>query len=137
MSTRLALVMHQPLGSAFRDCAQHILGRVPDLHVFDIQPDAPPQEQIDQMLDWVHSCPTSQPILLLCDLYGATPFNIAAQVLRQSLEEGYIMHLLTGTNACMVLKALTEQQEDPESLSERVRQGALRGIVNADFPPDC
>jgi PTS system ascorbate-specific IIA component len=32
----------------------------------------------------------------------------------------------------MVLKALTEQQENPDKLSESVRQGALRGIVNAD-----
>ncbi|WP_322994820.1 PTS sugar transporter subunit IIA [Castellaniella sp.] len=137
MNTRLALIMHQPLGSAFRDCAQHVLGRVPDLQVFDIEPDAPPQEQTDRVLGWVRGGPVDQPILMLCDLYGATPFNIAAQVLRQSLDEGYIIHLLTGTNACMVLKALTEQQECPESLSERVRQGALRGIVNADPPPDC
>jgi PTS system ascorbate-specific IIA component len=37
----------------------------------------------------------------------------------------------------MVLKALTDQQENPESFSERVRQGALRGIVNAEPPYDC
>lgn len=139
MKTRLALVMHQPLGSAFRDCAQHILGRVPDLQVFDIEPDAPPQAQTDRVLDWVRHGSISEPILMLCDLYGATPFNIAAQALRQSLEEGYMIHLLTGTNACMVLKALTEQQENPDSLSERVRQGALRGIVSAEPEPpsDC
>ncbi|WP_298015886.1 PTS sugar transporter subunit IIA [uncultured Castellaniella sp.] len=137
MKTRLALVMHQPLGSAFSACAQHVLGRVPDLQVFDIMPDAPPREQTGRVLDWVHQGRIEEPILILCDLYGATPFNIAAQALRQALEEGYIIHLLTGTNACMVLKALTDQQENPESLSERVRQGALRGIVNADPPPDC
>lgn len=137
MRTRLALVMHQPLGSAFQSCAQHILGRVPDLQVFDIQPDSPPDQHIERLLIWIRSGDVSQPILLLCDLYGATPFNIAAQALRQALEEGYIIHLLTGTNACMVLKALTDQQDNPESLSERVRQGALRGIVNADPPPDC
>ncbi|MFT0531644.1 PTS sugar transporter subunit IIA [Castellaniella hirudinis] len=137
MKTRLALVMHQPLGSAFRDCAQHVLGRVPDLQVFDIEPDAPPPQQTERILAWVREGSADQPILMLCDLYGATPFNIAAQVLRQSLGEGYMIHLLTGTNACMVLKALTEQQENPESLSERVRQGALRGIVNADPPLDC
>ena len=53
MKTRLALVMHQPLGSAFTACAQHVLGRVPDLQVFDIAPDAPPQEQTDRGLAWV------------------------------------------------------------------------------------
>ncbi|CAM5793193.1 PTS sugar transporter subunit IIA [Castellaniella caeni] len=136
-TTRLALVMHEPLGAAFQECARHVLGRTPDLQVFDVVPDASPAGETERILNWVRQGHPDEPILMLCDLYGATPFNIAAQALRQGLEEGYVIHLLTGTNACMVLKALTDQQENPDSLSERVRQGALRGIVNADPPPDC
>ena len=134
MTTRIALVMHEPLGAAFKACARHVLGQVPDLEVFDIAPDAAPDTQTDHILDWMRARGVREPVLILCDLYGATPFNIAAQALRQALEEGFVVHLLTGTNACMVLKALTEQQENPESFSERVRQGALRGIVNAEPP---
>ena len=105
--------------------------------VFDIAPDADPPAQTARILDWMRARGPAEPVLILCDLYGATPFNIAAQALRRALEEGYVAHLLTGTNACMVLKALTDQQENPESLGERVRQGALRGIVNAEPPCDC
>ena len=137
MSTRIALVMHDPLGAAFQACARHVLGRVPDLTVFDIEPDADPPIQTGRILDWMRARGPGEPVLILCDLYGATPFNIAAQAQRQALEDGYMVHLLTGTNACMVLKALTDQQESPESFSERVRQGALRGIVNAEPPYDC
>ncbi|GAA0773787.1 PTS sugar transporter subunit IIA [Castellaniella ginsengisoli] len=137
MSTRIALVMHDPLGAAFQACAQHVLGRRPDLTVFDIVPDADPADQAARILDWVRADGAQEPVLMLCDLYGATPFNIAVQARRQALEDGYMVHLLTGTNACMVLKALTDQQENPESFSERVRQGALRGIVNAEPPCDC
>lgn len=137
MSTRIALVMHDPLGSAFQACARHVLGREPDLAVFDIAPDADPPVQTGRILDWVHMRGSDEPILVLCDLYGATPFNIAVEAQRQAQEDGHIVHLLTGTNACMVLKALTDQQGNPESLSERVRQGALRGIVNTEPPCDC
>lgn len=137
MSTRIALVMHDPLGAAFQACARHVLGRMPDLKVFDIVPDADPPAQTARILDWMRAHGSGEPVLILCDLYGATPFNIAVQAQRQALEDGYVVHLLTGTNACMVLKALTDQQENPESLSERVRQGALRGIVNAEPPCDC
>jgi len=136
-ATRLALVMHEPLGAAFSACAEHVLGRVPDLQVFDVSPDAEPQEQADRILAWLHAEGPDKPVLILCDLYGATPFNVAQQVQRQALDEGYSVHMLTGTNACMVLKALTDQQENPDSLSERVRQGALRGIVNTSPPDDC
>lgn len=135
--TRIALVMHKPLGAAFDSCAAHILGRAPDLKVFDIEPDADPDTESGLVLRWLQEAGQDRPALILCDLYGATPFNIAVAAQRRALEEGYIVHLLTGTNACMVLKALTEQQENPDSLSERVRQGALRGIVNAEPPPEC
>src|SRR5690606_19043205 len=128
--------MHDPLGAAFQACARHVLGRAPDLTVFDIAPDADPDVQVARILDWMQADDAGKPILVLCDLYGATPFNVAARAQRQALEDGRVVHLLTGTNVCMVLKALTDQQENPESLSERVRQGALRGIVNAE-PPCC
>ncbi|HUH39932.1 MAG TPA: hypothetical protein VL024_03575, partial [Castellaniella sp.] len=82
---------------------------------------------------WIrHIGNPDDPVLVLSDLYGATPFNIATEALRQASALGLPSHLLTGTNLCMVLKALTDQQENPETFSERVRQGAVRGIVNAD-----
>ncbi|HEX2517939.1 MAG TPA: PTS sugar transporter subunit IIA [Castellaniella sp.] len=136
-ATRIALIMHKPLGAAFEACAAHILGREPDLQVFDVEPDADPEPESERVLAWLRAGGVETPVLILCDLYGATPFNIAATAQRRALDEGYIVHLLTGTNACMVLKALTDQQENPDSLSERVRQGALRGIVNAEPPPEC
>jgi PTS system ascorbate-specific IIA component len=135
-TTRIALIMHKPLGAAFDACAAHVLGRNPDLQVFDIEPDAEPARESDRVLQWLRAAGQETPALILCDLYGATPFNIAVAAQRQALDEGYIVHVLTGTNACMVLKALTDQQENPDSLSERVREGALRGIVNAE-PPEC
>ena len=137
MSTRIALIMHDPLGSAFEACARHVLGRKPDLTVFDVAPDADPDEQAARIGDWMRTDDASVPVLILCDLYGATPVNIAVRARDQALEAGRAVHLLTGTNACMVLKALTDQQENPESFSERVRQGALRGIVNAEPPCSC
>lgn len=130
--SRIVLVMHEPLGAAFAACAQHVLGRSPDLVVFDVAPDAQPELEVERLLDQILGEHPAQSVLILCDLYGATPFNIAAEALRQATDRGVVGHMLTGTNACMVLKALTAQQDNPEALSESVRLGALRGIVNAD-----
>lgn len=132
MATRIALVMHSPLGAAFRDCAAHILGQVPDLHVFDVTPESDPQKERHRLLSWIQSGSHTQPVLLLCDLYGATPFNIAAQARQEAMEQGHMVHLLTGTNACMVLKALTDRSKDAASLSAGLLQGAVRGIVDAE-----
>ncbi|MDN5841835.1 MAG: PTS sugar transporter subunit IIA [Alcaligenaceae bacterium] len=130
--TRIALVMHEPLGAAFAACAEHVLGKAPDLIVFDVGPDAKPEAEAERLLEAMRAGGSTEPVLILCDLYGATPFNIATEALHLAAEHGILSHLITGTNACMVLKALTERQDNPEALTESVRLGALRGIVNAD-----
>jgi len=127
---RIALVMHAPLGSAFSVCAHHILGQKPQLKVFDVAPDALPDESVEELAQWLLGSP-QETTLILCDIFGATPFNVAKRALRIATQQGVTGHLLTGTNLCMVLKALTDQQKNPEQLSENVRLGALKGIIDA------
>lgn len=127
---RIILVMHEPLGRAFAECAAHVLGREPQLTVFDVVPDENPEvaaRRLTRMLA-EHS---EGAILVLSDIFGATPFNIARKALAQAAEQGVQGHLVTGTNLCMVLKALTDNQDDPEKFSETIRRAAVRGIVDA------
>jgi PTS system ascorbate-specific IIA component len=131
---RIVLVMHAPLGTAFSVCAEHVLGHKSDLRVFDIQPDDPPDRIVPQLADLLTD-PLADGTLILCDIFGATPFNIASQALKSATERGATGHLITGTNLCMVLKALTDQQKNPDKLSENVRLGALKGIIDADHKP--
>lgn len=127
---RIVLVMHQPLASAFADCARHVLGREPELDIVDVPADACPDQQAGVLLSLLQARP-SEAVLILCDIFGATPFNIANRVRKQFMQQGGHVQLITGTNLCMVLKALTDKDDDPDRLSELVRQGALRGVVNA------
>lgn len=128
---RIVLVMHAPLATAFSECARHVLGRPPELLVFDVRPEDTPDELVPRLARLLAEA-RSQGVLILCDIYGATPFNIASRALRQETEQGGRGQLLTGTNLCMVLKALTEKQKMPDQLSEIVRLGAMKGIINTD-----
>lgn len=128
---RIVLVMHAPLGAAFSACAEHVLGKKPNLTVFDIQPGDQPDLVVPSVLRQLAGMP-DEGTLILCDIYGATPFNIASSALKLMTEKGMVAHLITGTNLCMVLKALTDQQENPDKLSENVRLGAMKGIVDVD-----
>ena len=128
--------MHEPLGSSFAECAEHVLGHKADLTVFDVAPDCDPDAQTERLADMLRQAP-DEASLVLCDIFGATPFNIAKRAIKLATEEGFSAHLITGTNLCMVLKALTEQQDNPEQLSKNVQLGALRGIVNADTECKC
>jgi len=140
MAAHITLVMHAPLGTAFAACARHVLGHTATLSVVDVATDAAPEPMVIQLCQAWLRLPTEDELLVLSDIYGATPFNIAVQALRTIKAEGRVAHLITGTNLCMVLKALTEAQQHPQRFAERVRLGALRGIVNADgacIPEPC
>lgn len=126
----IVLVMHEPLGRAFAECAAHVLGLAPQLTVFDVVADENP-EVAAQRLTRIFVNHGSGATLVLSDIFGATPFNIARKALAQAAHEGAQGHLVTGTNLCMVLKALTANHDDPEKFSETIRQAAVRGIVDA------
>src|SRR3546814_16160305 len=49
--TRIVLVMHEPLGSSFAECAEHVLGHEANLIVFDVAPDCDPEAQVDRLAD--------------------------------------------------------------------------------------
>jgi len=132
VAAHVVLVMHAPLGTAFAACARHVLGHVANLHVVDVAADAPPGAAAATLSEAWLRLPAQDELLVLCDIYGATPFNIAVQALRDVKAQGRAAHLITGTNLCMVLKALTEAAQHPKRFAERVRLGALRGIVDAD-----
>ena len=127
---QIVLVMHEPLGRAFAECAAHVLGRDPRLAVFDVIADENP-EAVSSRLTRTLVEHSEGEVLILSDIFGATPFNIARKSLGEAAQKGIEGHLVTGTNLCMVLKALTANQEDPERLSETLRQAAVRGIVDA------
>ena len=127
---RIVLVMHEPLGRAFAQCAGHVLGREAQLVVFDVVADEDPEAASDRLTDLLNR-PAQGATLLLSDIFGATPFNIARKALARAAERGIQGHLVTGTNLCMVLKALTANHDDPEKFSETIRQAAVRGIVDA------
>lgn len=131
--TRIALVMHEPLGQAFASCAAHVFGGEPELYVFDVPADADPDERVQALVDTLMAGPANtEPVLMLCDIFGATPFNIANRARKLVAERGVNVHLIAGSNLCMVLKALAERQDNPDQLAEEVRVGALRGVVDAD-----
>lgn len=128
----VVLVMHEPLAAAFAHCVEHVLGEPQSrLHVVDIPADVDvdlASERLAKLLVDL-GAPGS---LVLCDLYGATPFNVAQKAIARIQTPAAHTSLLSGANLYMVLKALTDPAKDPEALRVSVRRRVLRGIVGVD-----
>jgi PTS system ascorbate-specific IIA component len=118
------LVSHGAFGESLIHCASHVLGRRP-LYVRQLgvtvhdDPDAilPAAEDHIRFLD------QGQGVLVMTDIYGATPSNIAARLLKPGRVEG-----ITGVNLPMLIRALTYRDEPLESVVEKALSGGTAGM---------
>lgn len=125
----VVLVTHAPLGQALRLCAQHVLNTKPELLVADILPTDLPEPWIQKLVQDLRQS-TKPYVLLLCDLYGSTPYHIATGVQRQLTIKGQHVHLLSGVNVCMVVKALSDTSASIEEVVQNTLYANQRGVVH-------
>ena len=124
MSTRIFLIAHTPLASALRDCAMHVF---PDcaqhVLVLDVQPDATPEDSLDQARQLLGGQEQGA-LLVLTDVFGATPSNIAQRVV-----EGRQARLVTGVNLPMLLRCVCYRSEALDALVQRAVLGGTQGVM--------
>ena len=120
----ILIVAHAPLAHALRECALHVF---PDcasaLAAVDVQPNLPPEESAASVRQALVQLGTAQ-ALVLTDLFGATPCNVARTVV-----DGVNQRLLAGVNLPMLLRALTYRGEAFDVLIERAVAGGTQGIM--------
>ena len=119
----ILIIAHAPLASALKACALHVF---PDsdasVSALDVPPNMPPAESTAQAR--VMLAQHGQDTLLLTDVFGATPSNIAKQ-----LTDGVTTRLLTGVNLPMLLRAVTYRHEALDVLVQRALAGGSQGVM--------
>ncbi|MEQ1660260.1 MAG: PTS fructose transporter subunit IIA [Hylemonella sp.] len=124
MNNGIVIIAHAPLASALRQCVAHVFpDRLGGVVAVDVLPDEPVAQSVAQARQAVG--PLGQvPLLLLTDVLGATPCNVARQLL-----EGRQARLLAGVNLPMLLRAVTYQHEPLDELLARALQGGTQGVL--------
>jgi PTS system ascorbate-specific IIA component len=120
------IVAHQPLASALVECARHVYGDAPlQCAALDVAADESPAETLVAARALCASVDSGSGVLVLADLFGATPANVAAQLVRAGRVEA-----LTGVNLPMVLRALCYRADAPlDVLLEKASAGATAGVI--------
>ena len=124
----ILLIAHAPLANALRQCALHVF---PDcgnwIVAIDVQPNLSPDETLGAAriaLDQLARHPQVKGVLVLTDIFGATPSNVA-----QKLVDGVGSRLITGVNLPMLLRAVTYRNEPLETLVSRAVVGGTQGVM--------
>lgn len=125
----LLVIAHAPLADALLQCARHVYGCDPGHCVqaiaFDILPKADPAQAVEQARQMCADLDCGNGVLVLADLFGGTPANIAAQLARPGQVE-----VLTGASVPMLLRALSYRGSlTLAQLVEKAIAGASAGVI--------
>ncbi len=124
MNNGILIVAHAPLASALRSCVLHVF---PDaasrVGVLDVQPNVPTDESL-AAARMALSFLNADGVLVLTDMFGATPCNVALK-----LVDGVTSRLVAGVNLPMLLRAVTYRNESMDALVARVLAGGTQGVM--------
>jgi mannose PTS system EIIA component len=124
----ILIIAHAPLANALRQCALHVF---PDcgagVAAIDVQPNLSPDETLGSAriaLDQLSKQPGVKGVLVLADIFGATPSNVA-----QKLVDGVKTRMITGVNLPMLLRSVSYRHEPLETLVSRAMAGGTQGVM--------
>lgn len=125
--TGVVLVTHNGIGDCLVHEAENIVGEPVNVSTVAISYDAEPNQARAALRAAFAISDDGGGLLVLTDLPGATPHNLALDVAR---ENGG--HVISGLNLPMLLKVLNYAQLAPERLAEKALHGGQDGIGAAD-----
>ena len=126
----ILLVSHGAFGESLIHCASHVLGKRP-LYVrqLGVTVHDDPDEILPTAEDLIRFLDQGQGVLVMTDIYGATPSNIAMRLLRPGRVEG-----IAGVNLPMLIRALTYREEPLETMIAKALSGGTEGVLRMTPP---
>jgi mannose PTS system EIIA component len=124
------IISHGAFGESLIHSASHVLGKRP-LYVRQVgitvhdDPDAliPVAEDLIRFVD------RGEGVLILTDIYGATPSNVASRLLKPGRVEG-----IAGVNLPMLIRALTYREEPLDTVLAKALSGGTEGVIRMAPP---
>lgn len=124
MSNGILIIAHAPLASALWQCVLHVFPEgAHGVGFVDVHPNAPPEESLANARHAM-SLLNHETVLVLTDIFGATPCNVA-----QKLVDGVNSRLVAGVNLPMLLRSVTYRQEALDLLVTRALAGGAQGVM--------
>ena len=127
MSTALLIITHNGIGQALIDTATSMLGsQAAQVTCLSIPANLKPQDlgyYADQTRNSMMALTSGDGVLILTDIYGATPSNLASYF---GSEEN--VEIVSGLNLPMLIRVLNYRQQPLRKLATIAVEGGHKGI---------
>ena len=121
----ILIVAHGTLGESLIHCASHVMGKRPlYLRQLGVTIHDDPDAILPQGRDLVRFVDQGKGVLVMTDIFGATPANIACRLLEPGRVEG-----VAGVNLPMLIRALTYREEALDVAIEKTLTGGREGVI--------
>jgi PTS system mannose-specific IIA component len=121
----IVLVTHGSLAREFLAALEHVMGPQECIAAVCIEPDDDMQKRRADILENVRTCDTNEGVIVLTDMFGGTPSNLAISIMEQARVE-----VLAGVNLPMLVK-LSQLRTLPIAEAARIAQEAGRKYITA------
>lgn len=120
------IVAHGAFGEALIHSASHVLGKRPmRVRQVGVTVHDDPEEILPQARNLVQELDDGSGVLVLTDIYGATPGNIALRLLAPGRVEG-----ISGVNLPMLVRALTYREQGLAVVVQKALSGGTEGVIH-------
>lgn len=121
----ILLVTHNGLGDSFVDCVKHVLGEVPpNLKVLSVLAGDEPKQKLAEGQALIRQLDSGSGVLILADVFGATPSNIGRQLCQAERVLG-----VAGLNLPMLLRVVCSPGKSLPELAKLAVDGGRECIV--------
>ena len=129
MAVGILLITHEGVGSALLIVATRLLRKLPLVtHVFEVPFDGDVDALLPQASAALRKVDGGHGVLVLTDLYGASPSNLAAKLARL----GTPVRRVSALNLPMLLRVMNYADLELDELPAVAAAGARNGVIHDD-----
>lgn len=121
----VVIVTHGNLAKEFRSALEHVVGKQEQIGTICIQPDDDMEERRQSILDAIASVDRGDGCVLLTDMFGGTPSNLAISVMDDAHVE-----VIAGINLPMLVKLARVREEVSMEEAIKMAQDAGRKYIH-------
>jgi len=121
----LVLVTHGRLAEEFIAATEHVVGPQEAVRAICIGPDDDMEQRRNEIMQAVDEVDSGQGVILLTDMFGGTPSNLAISLLDRGNVE-----VIAGTNLPMLIKLAKVRETDDMAAAVAQAQDSGRKYIN-------
>lgn len=121
----IVLVTHGRLADEFRSAVEHVVGAQQFFETVCIGPEDDMEQRRQDIVDAVARAENGKGVIVLTDMFGGTPSNLAISV----MEAGRV-EVVAGMNLPMLIKLSSVRQTEDMSAALNEAQAAGRKYIN-------